>query len=458
MYSHFPATFDYHCKNSCMIWRTLLSAKRKGQNPAANAESSRSAFEQDYDRIIFSHPFRRLQDKTQVHPLPEHDFVHTRLTHSLEVSSVGRSLGKRAGEVVIQRHPDLADDFSLFDFGAIAAAASLAHDLGNPPFGHAGEDAISDFFLHHAAGQAFQRQVTENEWHDLINFEGNAQGFRILGKEQYGLKLTHATLGAFTKYPCPAFFPDRNKKRKSQKKFGFFQTEKGAFEEVGGDLSLARSGNGAWCRHPLAFLVEAADDICYSIIDLEDGCRLGLVSFSDTVGLLSLILREKLDKNKLGTLSDLNQKLGILRAMTIGVLIDSCTGVFLDHEEKILDGSFDEALTDLCEYRDALKTIRDISIANIYHAKHVVEIEASGHQVLPGLLEEFTKTGEHLLHGRISRKYSNLSHLLPVDVVSAIRMKDGQPYQMLREVIDFVSGLTDRHALSLYRKMKGISL
>lgn len=441
-----------------MIWRTLLSVKRKGQNTGGNTESSRSAFEQDYDRIIFSHPFRRLQDKTQVHPLPEHDFVHTRLTHSLEVSSVGRSLGKKTGEVILQRHPDLSADFSLFDFGAIVAAASLAHDLGNPPFGHAGEDAISDFFLDHAAGQCFQQQVTENQWHDLIKFEGNAQGFRILDKEQYGLKLTQATLGAFTKYPCPAFLAGRDKKKKSQKKFGFFQSEKDAFEEVSRGLSMPQEGNGAWCRHPLAFLVEAADDICYSIIDLEDGCRLGLVSFSDTVGLLSTILRDKLDKNKLGTLSDLNQKLGILRAMTIGALIDACTEVFLDHEKEILDGSFDEALTDLCVYRDALKTIGDISIAKIYHAKHVVEIEASGHQVLPGLLEEFTKTGEHLLHGRISRKYNNLSHLLPVEVVSSIRSKDEQPYYMLREVIDFVSGLTDRHALSLYRKIKGIGL
>src|SRR5688572_3998222 len=161
-----------------MIWKTLLSPKRKGQKPGVSSESSRSAFEQDYDRIIFSHPFRRLQDKTQVHPLPEHDFVHTRLTHSLEVSSVGRSLGKRVGEVILQRHPELTSNFSLFDFGAIVAAASLAHDLGNPPFGHAGEDAISDFFLK-GNGQSFKEKVSEAEWHDLIKFEGNAQGFRI---------------------------------------------------------------------------------------------------------------------------------------------------------------------------------------------------------------------------------------------------------------------------------------
>src|SRR6187551_2864573 len=196
-----------------MKWNQLLSSQRTGQKPVISTEPTRSPFEQDYDRIIFSHPFRRLQDKTQVHPLPEHDFVHTRLTHSLEVSSVGRSLGKRVGEVILDRNPDLKKKFSLFDFGAIVAAASLAHDLGNPPFGHAGEDAISDFFLDHAAGQCFQQQVTENQWHDLIKFEGYAQGFRILDKEQYGLKLTQATLGAFTKYPCPAFLAGRDKKK-----------------------------------------------------------------------------------------------------------------------------------------------------------------------------------------------------------------------------------------------------
>src|SRR6478609_2252701 len=212
-----------------MKWNQLLSSQRTGQKPVISSEQSRSAFEQDYDRIIFSHPFRRLQDKTQVHPLPEHDFIHTRLTHSLEVSSVGRSLGKRVGEVILQRHPSLQKDFSLFDFGAIVAAASLAHDIGNPPFGHAGEDAISDFFVHNELGKSFQNRVSEAEWCDLIKFEGNAQGFRILNKNQYGLKLTFATLGAFTKYPCPSFFPNRDKSKRSQKKFGFFQSEKEIF-------------------------------------------------------------------------------------------------------------------------------------------------------------------------------------------------------------------------------------
>jgi dGTPase len=459
-----------------MIWKTLLSAKRKGQKvrttevPAmlgdgasagtagSNVESSRSAFEQDYDRIIFSHPFRRLQDKTQVHPLPEHDFVHTRLTHSLEVSSVGRSLGKRVGEIILQRHPSLTSDFSLFDFGAIVAAAALAHDLGNPPFGHAGEDAISDFFLHHPSGKHFRGRVTEPEWNDLVRFEGNAQGFRILDREQYGLRLTFASLGAFTKYPCAAYFPARDPKRKSQKKFGFFQSEKGAFAEIATDLGLITADGESWCRHPLAFLVEAADDICYSIIDLEDGCRLGLISFQDTIELLSGILGAKLDRSKLDRRGDLNQKLGILRAMAIGELIDASTEVFLSNEQALLDGTFDQAITDLCAFNKNLKDISKVSIEKIYHAKHVVEIEASGHQILPGLLEEFTQTGLHLMDATPSRKYNNLRLLLPPDIAAAIKDNSTDPYQMLRNIIDFVSGLTDRHALSLYRKIKGISL
>lgn len=442
-----------------MNWKTLLSAKRKGQKSTAGSpESSRSAFEQDFDRIIFSHPFRRLQDKTQVHPLPEHDFVHTRLTHSLEVSVVARSLGKRAGETILQRNPSLVESYSLFDFGAIVAAAALAHDLGNPPFGHAGEDSISDFFRHHPSGARFHGRVSEEQWHDLIRFEGNAQGFRILDKEQFGLRLTYASLGAFTKYPCTAYFPERDKARKSQKKFGFFQSEKDAFRDVAVELQLVPGKPGAWCRHPLAFLVEAADDICYSIIDLEDGCRLGLVSFDDTVALLSGILRDKLDRNKLARHGDLNQKLGLLRAMAIGELINASTEVFLSHEQELLAGTFDEALTELCEFRDTLKEISKVSIAKIYHAKDVVEIEASGHQILPGLLEEFVETGLHMIEGTKSRKYSNLRLMLPPDIVSSIEARPDDVYHMLRQIIDFVSGLTDRHALLLYRKIKGMSL
>src|SRR6185369_1400663 len=440
-----------------MNWPQLLSSHRLGQKQDA-PDQSRSAFEQDYDRIIFSHPFRRLQDKTQVHPLPVEDFVHTRLTHSLEVSSVGRSLGKKVGEQILKRHPELNEKFSLFDFGAIVAAASLAHDLGNPPFGHAGEDAISDFFLQHPKGQSLKPFVSESEWTDLTHFEGNAQGFRLLNQKQYGLKLTAATLGAFTKYPCPAFFPDRDKSKKSQKKFGYFESEKGNFETVASQLGLIKINENSWSRHPLAFLVEAADDICYGIIDLEDGCRLGLVSIDEAIELMAPILKEQFNREKANKIVGVTEKLGVLRAMTINKLIDECTALFLDQEQNILEGKFDQALTDSIPSKDALKTISKISIEKIYRARTVVEIEASGHAVLPGLLEEFVTTGQSLQGVKSSRKYENLQLMLPEEIRWELSQRSGSTYSMLRLIVDFISGLTDRHALSLYRKIKGIAL
>jgi dGTPase len=440
-----------------MNWSQLLSSDRIGQK-SSSQELSRSAFEQDYDRIIFSHPFRRLQDKTQVHPLPEHDFVHTRLTHSLEVSTVGRSLGKRVGETILQRNPELSQKYSLFDFGAIVAAASLAHDLGNPPFGHAGEESISEFFSDHPEGKRFREKVTETQWSELTRFEGNAQGFRLLNKNQYGLKLTSATLGAFIKYPCPADLPVRDKTRKSQKKFGFFEAETEVFQEAVNHLGLISLGSRVWCRHPLAFLVEAADDICYSIIDLEDACRLGLVSFEETVDLLAPILKDKLDRKRVSMETGLNEKLGVLRAMAIGELIDASCTVFLDEEQHMLRGQFDQALTDLCEYRQALDNIASISLTKIYRASHVVEIEAAGHEVLPGLLAEFIKAAECVTQKGKSKKYQNLSLLLPEEIRIGISAPGVDAYHLLRLCIDFISGLTDKHAWSLYRKIKGISL
>jgi dGTPase len=436
-------------------WPQLLSPQRL-QSKTDQHDQSRSAFEQDYDRIIFSHPFRRLQDKTQVHPLPVDDFVHTRLTHSLEVSSVGRSLGKKVGEEILKRHASLKENFSLFDFGAIVAAASLAHDLGNPPFGHAGEDAISDFFNLNTKGQSFKNLVSTNEWADLTTFEGNAQGFRLLNQKRYGLKLTAATLGAFTKYPCPSYFTNRDKSKKSQKKFGYFESEKEIFSSVANQLGLIKNHDGVWGRHPLTYLVEAADDICYGIIDLEDGCRLGLLSEKETVELMAAILKEQFKKEKVDKLVGLTEKLGVLRALTINKLVDECTALFLDEEKNILDGKFDTALTDVIGSKEALKEISKISVEKIYRARTVVEIEASGHEVLPGLLEEFVKAGESIQQKDAPRKYKNLQLLLPEET----RHELSQPistYQMLRGIIDFVSGLTDRHALSLFRKIKGIS-
>jgi dGTPase len=441
-----------------MEWTSLLSARRKPGEQAPGPHSSRSAFEQDYDRIIFSHSFRRLQDKTQVHPIPEHDFVHNRLTHSLEVSSVARSLGKRCGEILLQRNANLSSAYSLFDFGAITSAAALAHDLGNPPFGHAGEVALSDFFLRHPLGQSIRQHVTDEQWAELISFEGNAQGFRLLHQSgRQGVPLTFASLAAFTKYPRTALSEPRQKERRSQKKYGLFESEKDAYRSIAEALGLIALGKYAWCRHPLAFLVEAADDICYSIIDLEDGCRLGLVSFDETVALLADILQQEFDRPKLERSATREEKIAVLRAMAIGRLIGECTDVFVQNEPELLAARFDTALLDVIPAAAAMKQIAAVSIEKIYRARPVVEKEVAGFEVLPGLVEEFIPAGlPEALTGK-SAKRTLLRRLLP-DPLRSPAESETDTYTWVRHLLDYLSGMTDRHAVSLYRKVKGHSM
>ncbi|WP_040490377.1 deoxyguanosinetriphosphate triphosphohydrolase [Indibacter alkaliphilus] len=446
-----------------MNWEQLLSGGRFeiNKNLTSSETKSRSEFERDYDRIIFSAPFRNLQDKTQVFPLPEHDFVHTRLTHSLEVSSVGRSLGKATGDFLVQKYPGLQESgISSSDIGAIVAAAALAHDIGNPPFGHAGEEAISDFFNHHPYGYAWQPYVTQQEWTDLCNFEGNAQGFRMLVSKENGLKLTYATLASFTKYPRPAQIFEKNPNRKSHKKFGFFIDHKKEYENLAKILGLGHSSPESYFRHPLAFLVEAADDICYSIIDLEDGCTLGLVSFEETLSLLVEILGEKFQQKKLSKYKTTSQKLAVLRAMTIGQLIDEAVSAFCEQEEKMLEGSFDQALTDIIPSAQALEKISTLSVQKIYRSKPVLEKEAAGFQVLEGLLEVFSRALNHKFYQTdlYSGKDKSILRLLPEDFPMDNWGPRHNPYPLLRELIDFISGMTDKYALSLYRKVKGIAL
>ena len=443
-----------------MNWINLLSAQRPDGKPA-DPHATRSAFEQDFDRIIFSYPFRRLQDKTQVFPLPKEDFVHTRLTHSLEVSSVGRSLGKRAGEVLVQRHPQLQQaGITQFDFGAVVAAASLAHDIGNPPFGHCGESAISDFFKNAEIEGMLREHCTAAEWADLTNFEGNAQGFRILNKaSNTGLRLTYASLAAFSKYPCQSLLRKRNKRQVSQKKYGFFQSEKPIFTEMARATGLPpiEGEEAAWQRHPLAFLVEAADDICYHLIDLEDGCRMGLISFEETRDFLAAILQERFNAQKLEQIRGQEEKLGVLRSLAIGKLIEQTTDVFLTHEHELLAGGFEQALTDLIPSQDVLAAIRKRSVEKIYRSQPVLETEIAGFEVLAGLLDAFVKAGfyQQFAPEKFTARHTSALRLLP----EQFRPQGGMSvYELAMDCLDFVSGLTDRHAVSLYRKIKGSAL
>ncbi|MCA6078291.1 deoxyguanosinetriphosphate triphosphohydrolase [Fulvivirga sedimenti] len=438
-----------------MEWKKLLSNQRAGGKSVPH-DPARSAFEQDFDRIIFSHPFRRLQDKTQVHPLPKDDFVHTRLTHSLEVSSVGRSLGKNVGKVLKERYS--LDEFSVQDIGSIVAAASLCHDIGNPPFGHSGEEAISEFYRH-GQGRVFESDVSPAQWEDLIRFEGNAQGFRLLNKSRYqGLKLTAATLAAFTKYPRPSLVENPDKTRRSQKKYGFFCAEKEAFRRVADTTGLIALTDETWCRHPLAFLVEAADDICYHLIDLEDGCRLGLVSYNDTVDLYRLILRERFNASKFEKIKSREERIGTLRAMAIGVLIDECTELFLEREADLREGKNDRSLTDDIPSAQILREIIKISIEHIYRSRQVMETEVAGFEVLPGLLGQITLSAANVYQkNQPSSGRKTLLRLLPEDLTREMQ-ECADTYELLMLCNDFVSGLTDSHAIHLYRGIKGISL
>ncbi|SFG51700.1 dGTPase [Algoriphagus hitonicola] len=443
-----------------MKWDRLLARGRFGDTPGFIAtQAARSEFEVDYDRIIFSAPFRNLQDKTQVFPLPEQAFVHTRLTHSLEVSSVGRSLGKAAGTFLLEKYPNLEKTgISSSEIGSIVAAAALTHDIGNPPFGHAGEEAISDFFKFHPSGKVWESHVRPEQWIDLCNFEGNAQGFRMLVSKQFGLKLTYATLAAFTKYPRPSMISHRDVARRSQKKFGFFINQLADFEQLCSFLGIDQSSEECWYRHPLAFLVEAADDICYSIIDLEDGCTMGLVDFDTTVKLLAPILKEKFDPEKLKNRSQA-QNLGALRALAIGELIEETVEAFIQYEESMCKGNFDKALTDIIPSAKALQLISEISVQKIYRSKIVLEKEAAGFQVLEGLFSVFGQALYHQFYQteQFSGQDKSILRLLPEDFPLKGWGAEVNPYPLLRSLIDFISGMTDKYALNLYRRVKGIS-
>ena len=440
-----------------MNWNHLLSSRRfSDKSRDISHDKNRSRFEQDYDRVIFSQPFRKLQDKTQVFPLPKDDFVHTRLTHSLEVSSVGRSLGKDAGRFILEKYPELNDEFSIHDFGSIVASACLTHDIGNPPFGHAGEDGISSFFSSTVDGAFFQAKMTTEEWQDLTTFEGNAQGFRILNSPLYrGTELTFATLGAFTKYPLSSF-ASKDSSRKSQKKFGYYHSASERFSELAGEIKLLEFGEQSWSRHPLAFLVEAADDICYTIIDLEDGCRLGLIPFDIFKSLLAEIIGENFSEEKLNRLPSLNEKLGIMRAMAIAKLVEQCSSVFQEQEPHVLKGSFDQALTDCIPSAGTVSEISKLSVEKIHRSRSVLEKEAGGFEVITKLMEAFCTSAYACRFASPRPRHESLYRLLPQEYQLEFENDDLSVYESLQLVTDYVSSLTDRYAVSLYKIVYGL--
>jgi dGTPase len=447
-----------------MNWPQLLSANRLGRSVPGRREPARSDFQRDSDRIIFSSAFRRLQDKTQVFPMADNDFVRTRLTHSLEVGSVGRSLGARVGAEICARHDLTQIGLHASDFGAIVHAAALAHDLGNPPFGHSGEDAIQLWFKTHGphAGKA-QMGFGEKERADVEQYEGNAQGFRILTRLQMpdnkgGLQLTSATLGAFTKYPRSSLLAGVEYRGASTKKFGFFQSEADYFATVAANCGLIPRGPQCWARHPLVFLVEAADDICYRLVDYEDGFRLGHLKYETVRDAFLQIIPPRKHPRDLDGMTSKKASIEMLRAMAIGECISQCTALFLDADADLLAGKFDVPLIDAIPCADVLRQIQKHSRDTIYSTSRGVQIEIAGYEVLGGLLNFFTSALNDLAENekRASRRSQKLALQLPAECMQPDTL--AKPYQRLMRLLDFVGGMTDSYAVALYRRITGIAL
>ncbi len=445
-------------------WIHLMPRSRLGLNRAAGGDPSRTEFQRDFDRLVFSSAFRRMQGKTQVFPLAENDYVRTRLTHSLEASSVGRTLGTLVGEAVIARHGIPREQLVAADFGAVVAAACLAHDLGNPPFGHSGEDAIQTWFEESLLGRQRLAQLTPAEQADMLKFEGNAQGFRIVARLQSpdtpgGMQLTCATLAAYSKYPRASQLSGPTPTDVASKKHGFFMADAELFRRVADETGLhQRPGEAlAWQRHPLAWLVEAADDICYRIIDIEDGYREGHLSYGETTDLLlPLAGSTNALHGRLRRLRRPSERVELLRAKAINRGVDSILSCFLDQEQNFLDGDAPGEILGLLPLAEAFATLMQVAKSRLYFCRPVVEIATAGFEVLGGLLSIFVGAVEDVAERGegASTRSRMLLHLLPEGEHAPALA----PYQRLLAVTDFVSGMTDAYAVSLYKKLTGISL
>ena len=442
-----------------MNWQQLISNKRLGQEERhPERHDDRSEFKRDYDRLIFSAPFRRMQNKTQVFPLPGSIFVHNRLTHSLEVASVGMSLGNDVARDLKNIHPELAG--TLFEeIGTIVSAACLAHDMGNPPFGHSGEKAIQAFFRE-GKGEELRQRLSPEFWNDLTHFEGNANAFRLLahrfhGRREGGFVMTYSTLASIVKYPHSSLCAGK------KGKFGFLCFEEPYFQRIADDLGMRRlSAEGEplrYARHPLVYLVEAADDICNEIMDIEDAHKLRILSFDETMQML-LGFFDEAQKQKIlrriddEGITDNNEKVVYLRACTIGLLEHECAKAFVEHEQEILAGDFQGCLIDYIKpsVRDAYRHCTEVSFHRIYNSKPVLDVELSGYKIMETLMEtliEAAVSPEKFHSEQLRKRFSNQYDINSDDFETRVMA-----------VIDFISGMTDVFALDIYQKIQGISL
>lgn len=443
-----------------MDWKRLISNKRLGQEQRhTERHDDRSEFKRDYDRLIFSAPFRRLQNKTQVFPLPGSVFVHNRLTHSLEVASVGLSLGNDvAHRIISSKRPELKD--TLFEqIGQIVSTACLAHDLGNPPFGHSGEKAIQTFFTE-GPGRDLRQQVSPEFWDDITHFEGNANAFRLLthqfkGRRPGGFVMTYSTIASIVKYPYASSAASK------KGKFGFFQSEQDTYQKIADEMGIIRLSNEGeplrYARHPLVYLVEAADDICYEIMDLEDAHKLKIITFEQASQLMldffdpdnQQRILERIEKEQL---TDKNEQIVYLRACVIGKLENECVNTFIEHEDEILAGSFVGSLIDHISplQREAYRRCAEVSVQRIYRSRPVLDVELAGYKIMETLMQQMVEAVMHpdryysqQFIGRVSSQY---------------HIDDPNLETRLMAVIDYISGMTDVYALDVYQKINGISL
>ena len=457
-----------------MNWQTLYNPRRTGESDSKvrNPDQARNSYMRDYDRIIFSSAFRRLQNKTQVFPLPGPVFVHNRLTHSLEVASVGRSLGRMVGERIAAKYSNESDDFKEFyrhELAYVIASACLAHDIGNPPFGHSGEDAIREFFTT-MKGEDQERKIkklTKNQLLDFEKFEGNSNALRTLTHnfdepEEGGYRLTYTTLASIVKYPCSSEKGFRKENGISFKKSGFFDTEIKTYANIAQTLGIPQIDENVFARHPFVYLVEAADDICYRVIDLEDAHRLGIISLDTFKSLLLPFFenteeyngRDKIEE-KLFRINDPNQQAQFIRANWIGLMIGKMAELFMENEASILMGKLDKDLLSCLplHQQKLVSEINKFSYNNIYNHKAVVEIELSGFHIIGHLLKDFVHAVLHPLEAKSEKLLQLIPKQFPLSLNS-----DDSLYQNLQSVVDFIAGMTDLFAIDLYRKITGISI
>jgi dGTPase len=456
-----------------MQWNQLLSDFRIGRKKQYDRDKNRSPWQFDADRITFSSAFRRLKDKTQVFPLSSSDYVRTRLTHSIEVSSVGRSLGTRIGYFLLENGYITGKEASPEEIGAIVAAANLAHDIGNPPFGHSGEDAIRSWCLRSDVGRKLLQEMTLLERADFERYEGNAQGFRVLARlqlyrNQGGMQLTAATLGAYSKYPAqswplkPKPEYERHHKGKSTSKYGFFQADRETFVKLADVLGLPLRPDDecCWIRHPLAFVTEAADDICYRIVDLEDAYNQKLIRDEDVKGILSHILTES-DIERVGR-EEQSDRIGVIRALAIRNAITEAAKQFEEHYRDIMSGSFDQSLIDCTWLKKGFDAIQDLQKRRVYCNDRVLKIEVAGFSVIGGLLDHFVQAANDFVESEAKHNVPAISRkildLIPTQFFTDGKQPDERPYYRLLEIVDFISGMTDSYALNLFRSLTGIQL